>query len=62
MPDVRDIKAAALRQGWRCKHGKHERWYSPDGKTIVTTAVSPSAPAADRMLKQFKTGGLQWPS
>lgn len=43
--DVKKWRQRALREGWRItKSGPHEKWYSPDGESIVTvggTKISP---------------------
>jgi hypothetical protein len=62
--DYRDIRRAALEQGWRVEERKAaDIWFSPDGATIVTWHRTPSDVRALRnFLARMRHGGLRWPA
>ena len=62
--DFRDIRRAALAQGWRVEQTKKgEMFFSPDGRTIVVWHATPSDRRAVRnFLARMRSGGLEYPS
>lgn len=58
--DVRALLKLARRQGWRVlTNGNHFKWYSPDGKTLIVTANTPSdRRALMNMTRDLRRAGL----
>lgn len=61
--DLEKLRKAALAQGWRIKSAKrttHEKWYSPDGSTIVTVASNSTiSHSFKNVLSQLRRAGLK---
>jgi hypothetical protein len=58
--DISRWRRLALQHGWTIRHtGGHERWYAPNGHTIVTVSTTPQAPRAVRNTRaRLRHGGL----
>ena len=58
----KQLERAALEQGWRIRASiktQHKLWFSPDGKTIVTTGNTPSDHRAIKNARSMlRKGGL----
>jgi len=62
MNDTKAIVEALRAQGWRVESGKHHKAFSPDGKTLVTFAKTPSDHRALlNTITRLRRGGFIWP-
>lgn len=62
--EVRELVDEAVRQGWRSKvlSSGHVQVFSPDGRTIVTLAGTPSGQRwRVKAISQLRKGGFRWP-
>lgn len=59
-PETKRWRTTARKAGWRItKRGPHERWYSPDGKSIATISTTHEAPHCHLNTRaQLRRAGL----
>jgi hypothetical protein len=61
--DLKRILAEAERQGWRVElqRGGHYKLYPPNGKGMVSTGSTPSAPSAlPNLIARMRRRGFKW--
>lgn len=58
--ETKKWRTMARKAGWRItRGGRHERWYSPDGKTIATVSTTHLAPHCLKNTRaQLRRAGL----
>jgi hypothetical protein len=56
------VVAAAQRQGWRYRSGRHHVLYAPDGENVEVISRTPrTAGAVEQSIRRMRRAGFVWP-